>query len=1163
MKDNIQLVEEYFRDLRDIHQSGGGVKEESFYGSLANLLNSIGKSLKPQVKCIIQLINRGAGHPDGGLFTKEQWDHGNEQTPLLGQVPARGVIEIKPTGDDTWITAEGEQVSKYWKKYQLVLVTNYRDFVLIGKDRKGSPVKLESYRLASSEADFWMKAAHPKKFAQEYGETLTEYLRRAMLQAAPVSSPRDLAWFFASYARTASARIEGKDIPAMKSVRSALEAALGLKFEGDKGEHFFRSTLVQTIFYGIFSAWVLWSKKRSYIASDTFTWHDALWELKVPVMQALFGQIVTPAHVGPLELEDTLDWASSTLNRVDRASFFSAFEESKAVQYFYEPFLEAFDPELRKQLGVWYTPPEIVHYMVSRVDTVLKEELNIADGLADPNVFVLDPCCGTGSYLVEVLRHIYQTLKSKGTDALLASDLKQAALKRVFGFEILPAPFVVSHMQLGVLLQNLGAPLLDMTHERAGVYLTNALTGWEPMDPEKEKAFQAMLTGFPQLLEEQTDARKVKQQAPILVILGNPPYNAFAGTAPTKEEKDSVAPYKEGLIKKWEIKKFNLDDLYVRFFRMAERRIVEQTGRGVVCLISNFSYLADPSFVVVRQRFLSEYDRLWFDNMNGDSRETGKRTPDGKPDPSVFSTEYNKAGIRVGTALSLLVRKIKRDEKPLVRYRQFWGSSKRAGLLDSLQVADLNGQYQFLQPTIENHYSFRPSKIADEYSLWPQLVELASILPITGYKENRGFSLIDSDKAVLEKRMNRYYDSEISWEELVLIEKTGLTKNAGRFDAKKARAKVLKVEKYDPQRIMEYLLRPYELRRCYYSPVRPLWNEPRPSLFQHRFHGNSFLIGRPSAVSDPEGVPFYFTNYLADFDSIRGHAYNFPIRLCVQSVNNNKQPKEQAHLIQPDATKAIANLSQSARSYLSSFGITNTDIDAHTAGLIWMHTLAIGYSPAYLSENADGIRKDWPRIPLPENKELLEASAELGEKIAALLDTEKPVPGLTASTLRPEMQSIAIITREGGGQLQQKELAVTVGWGHAGQNGVVMPGKGKAVERDYTAEEKQSIVSGAEKQGIPAQKALELLGERTFDIYLNDVAYWNNIPTRVWEYIIGGYQVIKKWLSYRETKLLGRPLSSDEAREVMNVARHIVAILLLQPALDENYYQCKANTYKW
>ena len=1163
MKDNIQLVEEYFRDLRDIHQSGGGVKEESYYGSLANLLNSIGKSLKPQVKCIIQLINRGAGHPDGGLFTKEQWDHGNEQTPLLGQVPARGVIEIKPTGDDTWITAEGEQVSKYWKKYQLVLVTNYRDFVLIGKDQKGSPVKLESYRLASSEADFWMKAVHPKKFAQEYGETLTEYLRRAMLQAAPVSSPRDLAWFLASYARTASARIEGKDIPAMKSVRSALEAALGLKFEGDKGEHFFRSTLVQTIFYGIFSAWVLWSKKRSYTAPDIFTWHDALWELKVPVMQALFGQIVTPAHVGPLELEDTLDWASSTLNRVDRASFFSAFEESKAVQYFYEPFLEAFDPELRKQLGVWYTPPQIVHYMVSRVDTVLKEELNIADGLADPNVFVLDPCCGTGSYLIEVLRHIYQTLKSKGTDALLASDLKQAALKRVFGFEILPAPFVVSHMQLGVLLQNLGAPLLDMTHERAGVYLTNALTGWEPMDPEKEKAFQAMLTGFPQLLEEQADARKVKQQAPILVILGNPPYNAFAGIAPTKEEKDSVVPYKEGLIKKWGIKKFNLDDLYVRFFRMAERRIAEQTGRGIVCLISNFSYLSEPSFVVMRQRFLGEFDRLWVDNMNGDSRETGKRTPDGKPDPSVFSTEYNKAGIRVGTTVSVLVRKTERDEKPLVRYRQFWGSSKRADLLNSLNVPNINSVYHVLQPVQDNRYSFRPSKVSADYLAWPSLEDLTDFKPTLGILENRKEALIDIDRHIIENRIKLYYDPNISWESLVAL-KTGLTQDAARYDAKKTREIVLAAETYNPKSVRKTLTRPMDYKWCYYSSIRPLWNEPRPNYSSQCWNGNIFLVTRRKGVAEPEGIPFFYTANIGVQHSMQTDAYYVPIRLRKAINSQNKKPKEQAHLIQPveTDTKTTANLSAAARSYLASLGIANPDSDAHTAGLIWMHALAIGYSPAYLSENADGIRKDWPRIPLPGTKPLLEASAALGEKVAALLDTEEPVQGVTAPPIRAEIQNIAVITREGGEQLQPKELVVTVGWGHAGQNGVVMPGKGKAIERDYTVEEKQSIVSGAEQVGIPPEEAFGLLGERTFDIYLNEVAYWRNIPAKVWEYTIGGYQVIKKWLSYRENDLLGRSLTTDEAREVMNMARRIAAIILLQSSLDENYNACKGTTYR-
>ena len=121
MKDSVQLVEAYIRSLHEIHQTGAGVKEESYYGSLENLFNGIGKSLKPKVRCIIQLMNRGAGHPDGGLFTKEQWDHGNQGDPLLGQTPSRGVIEVKPTSDDTWVTADSKQVSKYWNKYQLVL----------------------------------------------------------------------------------------------------------------------------------------------------------------------------------------------------------------------------------------------------------------------------------------------------------------------------------------------------------------------------------------------------------------------------------------------------------------------------------------------------------------------------------------------------------------------------------------------------------------------------------------------------------------------------------------------------------------------------------------------------------------------------------------------------------------------------------------------------------------------------------------------------------------------------------------------------------------------------------------------------------------------------------------------------------------------------------
>jgi predicted helicase len=177
------------------------------------------------------------------------------------------------------------------------------------------------------------------------------------------------------------------------------------------------------------------------------------------------------------------------------------------------------------------------------------------------------------------------------------------------------------------------------------------LTGWNPAEEtgSLEAAFEA-------LARERTAATDVKQNQPILVVLGNPPYNAFAGTSPASEG-GLVEPYKEGLQDRWGVRKFNLDDLYIRFFRVAERRVAERTGQGIVCFISNYSWLSYGSFVVMRERLLSEFDGIWIDNLNGDSRETGKLTPTGDPDPSVFSTPMNREGIRVGTCITTLVRR--------------------------------------------------------------------------------------------------------------------------------------------------------------------------------------------------------------------------------------------------------------------------------------------------------------------------------------------------------------------------------------------------------------------------------------------------------------------------------------------------------------------------
>lgn len=1157
-------LETYLKELTEIRAAGAGVKETTFYGPLANLLNEIGKTLKPKVKCIINLQNVGAGLPDGGFFTQDQFQKFGDAAPLPGQTPARGVMEVKPAKDDAWVTAAGEQVTRYWGRYRQVLVTNYRDFVLVGQDPAGQAAKLETYRLAESETAFWEAARHPRRMAQEHGERLIEYLKRVMLQAAPLTRPEDVAWFLASYARDAKARIAAKDLPALAGLRAALEEALGLKFAGtkqdpEKGEHFFRSTLIQTLFYGVFAAWVLWHKKNPIPnPQKLFDWRLTPWFLHVPMIRVLYEQVATPTKLGPLGLEEVLDWTAAVLNRVDRPAFFSQFDEGHAVQYFYEPFLKAFDPQLRKDLGIWYTPPEIVQYMVARVDAVLRQELDIADGLADPRVYVLDPCCGTGAYLVEVLKHIYATFKAHRDDALIAQDLKAAAQNRVFGFEILPAPFVVAHLQLGLLLQNLEAPLTEDKAERVGVFLTNALTGWEPPEGPKK---QLML---PEFAAERDAAEEVKRDKPILVILGNPPYNAFAGLS-AEAEKDLVEPYKEGLISKWGIKKFNLDDLYVRFFGLAERRIAGMTGKGVVCFISNFSYLGDPSFVVLRERFLSEFDALWFDCLNGDSRETGKLTPEGKPDPSVFSTEFNKEGIRVGTAVALMVRKASRDEKPGVRFRQFWGVNKRVDLLESLKTKDFEASYQQADPVERNRFSFRLSEIAAHYLEWPKLPDFCTEPPNNGLMEKRGGALIDIDRGALEYRMRLYYDPGVKWETVKTLE-TGLTKNAARFDAQTARDKILKSESFNPDHLLRYALRPFDNRWCYYSPIRPLWNEPRPALWNQCWEGNSFLLSRAKGVKTPEGVPFYFVEGISDDHLLAEDAFCFPIRLKHGHKQNNVN-NGQNHLFEECAPYEIirANLSPGARSYLAALSLPDPDAAPETASLIWLHSLAVGYAPAYLKENADGIRQDWPRIPLPDTREALEHSASLGRQLAALLDPETTVKGVTTGTIRPELKPLAVISKAGGGVLNPDagDLALTTGWGHGGKDGVTMPGKGKVITRDYTPEELAAIREGAGALGLTSEQALEHLGETTCDIYLNESAYWRNVPAKVWSYYIGGYQVIKKWLSYREHDLLGRSLTLEETREVMNMARRLAAIVLMEPALNANYQTVKDSCYPW
>jgi Type ISP C-terminal specificity domain/N-6 DNA Methylase len=1146
------LLEIFLSSVRSVQSTGGGTKETSYYTALNNLLDGVGHTLKPSVRCVMQLKNLGAGNPDGGLFTADQFDRKTGETKDLGK-PSRGVIEVKAPAEPVDDTATTGQITKYWDRYKLVLVTNLRDWLLLG-ERNGQRVTLERFSLAPNEAAFWVLAAHPSKAQTEQGEAFEDFLGRVLLHNAPLADPKDLAALLASYAREARHRVEHATDAAAKqleALQQSLESSLGVTFSADEGGHFFRSTLVQTLFYGVFSAWVL---RREQAAPGQilgpFDWKSAAHSLNVPMIAALFGQLSQPAKLKALNLTEVLDWAADALNRVDQTAFFKTFESTRSIQYFYEPFLAAFDPKLRKSLGVWYTPEEIVRYQVARVDQVLQSELGLPDGLADPNVVVLDPCCGTGAYLVEVLRVIADKLKAQGADALAAHQLKLAATTRLFGFELLPAPYVVAHLQIGLLLRQLGAPLgvnADGTDERAGVFLTNALTGWEPAKDPKTQ-----IPLYPEFELERDAADQVKQTQKIIVILGNPPYDAYGGVA-LGEEQDLVTPYKEGLIKKWGIKKFNLDDLYVRFFRLAERRIAEQSTRGVVCYISNFSYVSEPSFVVLREHIANNFNNIWIDNLNGDSRETGKTTPSGLPDPSVFSTPYNKEGIRKGTAVALLVKNLPVDQitqtaksagdvkqpETRVLYRDWWGVTKREDLLKSLNEPKRDMQYSVASPTASNRHSLRPLDVSSAYGSWPTLAELSQAY-MQGMDEDRGLDLIDIDKATLVDRIKIYHDPA-STERMLAEACPGLSRSSAAFVPTKARIKAIEIG-YRPEWIVRFPFRPFDTRWAYYTPAGNVWKRSRPQLWLAKTHGENFLISRPSGVAKPEGVPMLWSKQVFARDSMRGHGVAFAGQNVLDCLD---QDDTQGDLLEKVTDRSTANLSSFARTYLIALGSPDPDTHRDTAELIWMHALAIGYSPAYLSDNVDGIRENWPRIPLPASREALLASAELGRQVAALLDTETTVPGVTSGTIRDELKTIAVVSRVGGGALTPAEFALTAGWGSGGQGSITMPGKGKTELRVCTPDEHSAGFGTAP----------------TLDMYLNATAYWKNIPQPVYDFTIGGYQVIKKWLSYREQRVLGRALTMGEIMEVTAMARRLAALVLLQPMLDENYRNIAAATW--
>ena len=694
MDDIFQAYSDEVRRLAASHST----TEPTYYPAIKALLSKMlsRENLPFEVRASTSESRSGGGRdqPDLALYDGE-----GDYVVVCSEVklPSQEIKAIAYSED------RNDQIGRYLAQTGVVLVSNVRGFGLLTVRRdslRGTTIP-PADRVLEHIVELW-----PSTSALEQGrripanavEELYLLVETAVTRYAPIAEPESLAKILARQAKRAKVQLPAQFTQAVQGLAEDFGKALGVTFEGEDGEEFFRSSLVQTVFYGLFAGWTLWLRSGS---RDPFRWEDLSDHLKIPFLAELYYEFQHPRRVHELGLRPHLDLATETLHRVDTDAFFRRFqlpsvkphhapeaggEATAAILYFSEPFLEAFDPELRKTLGVWYTPREVVHYQVKTVDRLLREELGCERGFADEKVVVLDPCCGTGAYLIEVMKCVAEQLLSEGAEALMGQALLDAATRRLIGFEILTAPFVIAHLQMFLILSELGAkPTAD---HRPAVFLTNALTGWD--GPEQLKLH------FPELQAEYDAAQTVKRGGKIIVVIGNPPYNRFAGV-PLAEEADLVDHYKgirrddkgrqvgaSGLYTGWGIRKQLLDDLYIRFFRLAERCIGERAEYGVVSFISNYSFYTGRSHPIMRESLLRSFGDIWIDCLNGDKYKTGKVIPRGLPgegttDQSIFTTKHDPRGIQVGTGITTLLKRGQNrgpDVPPVVHHRNYWGRSK-------------------------------------------------------------------------------------------------------------------------------------------------------------------------------------------------------------------------------------------------------------------------------------------------------------------------------------------------------------------------------------------------------------------------------------------------------------------------------------------------------
>jgi len=1129
-------LSEYLSKIRD-SLAAGDATEHTHRPAVADLL----QSLEPGVQTINEPKHRtDCGAPDIRVRKGEL---------------TTGYIECKDIGLSLDEAERTEQLRRYLKHLPNLVLTDYLEFrwYVDGKARRMA-------RLGRLSPEG--KLSRDKAGAESARELLLSFLAHT---PEPIAKPKDLAERMARLTHAIrDIIVEAFDRGAASATLGELHQAFEKTLVPELKVADFADMFAQTLAYGLFAA------RCNHKGPEPFKRLGAAAEIPKtnPFLRQLFDTM-TGLPLNDEPFVGFVDDLVEVLAHADMGAILRDFgkrtRKEDPIVHFYETFLAAYDPKMRKVRGVYYTPEPVISYIVRSVDHLLKTRFGLPDGLADratveyewqegavtqprtlkgraPRVLILDPACGTGGFLYAIVDHIREEFRGRGDAGMWSGYVKQHLLPRLFGFELLMAPYAVAHLKLGMQLAAQDLPEAQRgewaydfsSDERLGIYLTNTLE-------RAERQIQALWGPLRIITEEANAAAEIKRQRPIMVVLGNPPYAGHSANRsweilkePKRETRiirgrprtflvKAVPTFIGALLRdyyqvdgqplgernpKW------LQDDYVKFIRFGQWRI-EQTGAGILAFITNHGYLDNPTFRGMRQQLMETFTDIYILDLHGNTKKK-ERCPDGSKDENVFD-------IQQGVAIGIFVKERGKRGPATVHHADVWGLRTAAGQggskyawLSQQELASTDWTASVPRPPF---YLLKPSQ-GDRLGEYQQGHSVVDILPVhaSTVTTARNDFAVAFDPAVLAQRVKDLRNPSADDEALRVRYRL---RDVSYWTLRRAREQLSSLTDISAH-IRPYCYRPFDFRWVFYHDA--ICERPRLEVMMHMLNPNvALLTHRPQSPGD---FTFAYCTTLIGDQCVAanktvggGNSFQFPLYVY---------PPDQGNHVGHDSLRLSRqpNLSQEFVNRLADgMGVAfvpdgRGDLEK-TFGPedVFHYIYAVLHSPTYRQRYAEFLKTDFPRVPLTSNLDLFRALVAKGADLVALhiMEDDYPAASWTLAGHPSPLASLPTRFPVPGDNLVDK-----------GYPRYFPPGHNLAGEAEPLAAGRVYINAEELKTGKRGQ-------------------YFEGVPPEVWGFHVGGYQVCEKWLKDRR----GRRLSYDDLTHYQRIVVALRETIRLMAEIDE------------